>query len=77
MFEFEPKWYWISLIMLLIIVLVLWFSGLWKYSMLVVAIMNGLTSIRFWKEKEENRHIAFLIAAVLFLLSFFISLNKP
>lgn len=29
--------------------------------------MNAFTSIRFWKEKEENRHIAFLIAAVLFL----------
>ncbi|OXL83986.1 hypothetical protein BCV73_13455 [Paenibacillus sp. SSG-1] len=63
MFEFEPKWYWISLIMLLIIVLVLWFSGLWKYSTLVVAMMNALASDRFWKEKEDGRHIAFLIAA--------------
>lgn len=39
--------------------------------------MNALTSVRFWKDKEENRHIAFLIAAILILLSFFISLNKP
>lgn len=76
MFRFEPKWYWISLIILTII-LVLTFVGPWEYSLLIVAIMNVLTSVRFWKDKEENRHITFLIAAVLFLISFFININKP
>ncbi|MGG3307101.1 hypothetical protein ABER23_06720 [Paenibacillus lautus] len=38
--------------------------------------MNAHTSVRFWKDKEENRHINFLIVAVLFLISFFIVINK-
>lgn len=75
--RFEPKWYWISLIILTIIIVVLFIAGLWKFSFLIVAIMSALTSVRFWKDKEDNRHIAYLITAVLFVITFFIDINKP
>lgn len=63
---------WMSAVITMIVLMII---GRWRYVPLCASIFYVFFSIRHWKNKEENKRIPYLIAAILFFINFLQMIN--